>query len=64
LGQAANGEDRAKEKQDEKKQINIAQLSDLYLQHGVGTKKASTIATDRGRIERHIKPLLGKKKVR
>lgn len=27
-------------------------------------KKASTLATDRGRIERHIIPLLGKKKVR
>ncbi|UXN62884.1 site-specific integrase [Phyllobacterium sp. A18/5-2] len=26
-------------------------------------KKASTIATDRGRIERHIKPLLGSKRV-
>lgn len=64
LGRAANGEDPAKEKQDEKKQITVAQLCDLYLENGVGTKKASTIATDRGRIERHIKPLLGKKKVR
>jgi integrase len=27
-------------------------------------KKASTLATDRGRIERHIIPLMGKKKVR
>lgn len=64
LGRAANGEDPAKEKQDEKKQITVAQLCDLYLENGVGTKKASTIATDRGRIRRHIKPLLGKKKVR
>lgn len=63
LGRAANGEDPAKEKQEEKKQITVAQLCDLYLENGVGTKKASTIATDRGRIERHIKPLLGKKKV-
>lgn len=64
LGRAANGEDPAKEKQEEKKQITVAQLCDLYLENGVGTKKASTIATDRGRIDRHIKPLLGKKKVR
>ncbi|MEM1376604.1 MAG: tyrosine-type recombinase/integrase [Pseudomonadota bacterium] len=64
LGRAANGEDPAQEKQDEKKQITVSQLCDLYLENGVGTKKASTIATDRGRIERHIKPLLGKKKVR
>jgi len=63
LGRAANGEDPAKEKQDEKKQMTIAQLCDLYLENGIGTKKASTIATDLGRIERHIKPLLGKKKV-
>jgi len=63
LGRAANGEDPAKEKQDIKKQITVAQLCDEYLEHGTGTKKASTLVTDRGRIERHIKPLLGKKKV-
>lgn len=63
LGRAANGEDPAKEKQDEKKQITVAQLCDLYLENGIGTKKASTIRTDRGRIERHIKPLLGRMKV-
>ncbi|WP_420408447.1 tyrosine-type recombinase/integrase [Hoeflea sp.] len=64
LGRAANGEDPAQEKQDEKKQITLSQLCDLYLENGIGTKKASTIATDRGRIERHIKPLLGSKKIR
>ncbi|WP_417418474.1 tyrosine-type recombinase/integrase [Hoeflea sp.] len=64
LGLAANGEDPAKEKQEEKKQITVAQLCDLYMENGVSTKKASTVATDRGRIERHIKPLLGRKKVR
>ena len=63
LGQAANGGDPAKEKQEAKKQITVAELCDQYLKHGVGTKKPSTIATDRGRIERHIKPLLGRKKV-
>jgi integrase len=63
LGRAANGEDPAKEKQDARKQISVAELCELYLKQGVGTKKASTIATDKGRIERHIKPLLGKKKV-
>lgn len=63
LGRAANGEDPAKEKQDEKKQITVSQLCEQYLEHGIGTKKPSTIATDRGRIERHIKPLLGRKKV-
>lgn len=63
LGRAANGEDPAKEKQDEKRQLTVAQLCDLYFEHGVASKKASTLATDKGRIERHIKPLLGRKKV-
>ena len=27
-------------------------------------KKPSTLATDKGRIERHIKPLLGRKRVK
>jgi integrase len=63
LGRAANGEDPAKEKQDAKKQITVAELCDFYLEQGVATKKASTLVTDKGRIERHIKPLLGKKKV-
>ncbi len=63
LGRAAHGEDPAKEKQAAKKQITVAELCDLYLEQGVATKKPSTISTDKGRIERHIKPLLGKKKV-
>lgn len=41
----------------------IAELCDEYLQKGCKHKKASTIATDKGRIERHIKPRLGKKHV-
>ncbi len=63
LGRAANGEDPAKEKQQAKMQITVAALCDLYLEQGIGMKKASTIVTDKGRIERHIKPLLGKKRV-
>jgi integrase len=63
LGRAANGEDPALEKQDLKKRLSVAELCDQYLQHGCGTKKASTLATDKGRIERHIKPLIGRKKV-
>lgn len=63
LGRAANGEDPATQKQAIKKRITVAQLCDLYLADGCGTKKPSTLATDRGRIERHIKPLLGRKKI-
>jgi hypothetical protein len=46
-----------------KKRLSVAELCDRYLQYGCGTKKASTLATDRGRAERHIRPLLGRKKV-
>ena len=63
LGRAANGEDPAREKQDLKKRHTVAELCDQYLRYGCATKKATTLATDRGRIERHIKPLLGRKKV-
>jgi integrase len=63
LGRAANGEDPAREKQQARRQITVSELCDLYLEQGTGSKKVSTIATDKGRIERHIKPLLGKKKI-
>lgn len=63
LGLAANGQDPALEKQHRRKQLTVAELCDRYIEEGCATKKASTLATDRGRIERHIKPLLGKKKV-
>ena len=46
-----------------KTRLFVTELCAQYLQHGCGTKKASTLATDRGRIERHIKPLLGRKRV-
>ena len=40
-------------------QINMSELCDLYLIEGCSHKKPSTLATDKGRISRHIKPLLG-----
>jgi len=72
LGDVAKGADPAGEKQAARKAKTVAELCDLYLADvEVGrlltrrkvAKKASTIATDRGRIERHIKPLLGRLKV-
>ncbi|MGJ3628494.1 hypothetical protein AB5I41_18990 [Sphingomonas sp. MMS24-JH45] len=41
----------------------VAELCDEYLLKGCGHKKASTVTTDKGRIERHIKPRLGTKKI-
>lgn len=64
LGLAANGQDPAEEKQRKRKAPTVAEVCDQYLVHGCATKKPSTLATDRGRIERHIKPLLGRLKVK
>ena len=69
LGNVADGFDPAAEKQAARKAKTVAELCDLYLADAeVGrlltrrkvAKKPSTISTDRGRIERHIKPLLGR----
>ncbi|MGF1610102.1 MAG: tyrosine-type recombinase/integrase, partial [Kiloniellales bacterium] len=46
-----------------RRNITLAELCDRYLKEGCGAKRASTLATDRGRIERHIKPLLGGKRI-
>lgn len=61
--QAELGQDRAAEKARARAEMTLDKVCDLYLKEGCETKKASTIATDRGRIERHIKPLLGKKRI-
>lgn len=51
--------DRAKVRAD----ITVSELCDLYLEQGVAMKKPSTLITDKSRIERHIKPVLGSKRV-
>ena len=61
--QAELGQDRAAEKAKARSEMTFDKVCDLYVKEGCETKKPSTIATDRGRIERHIKPLLGKKRI-
>lgn len=63
LQSLAAGKDPLEAKRKAKNDLTIAELCDLYMKEGCGTKKSSTISTDHGRIERHIKPLLGKKKL-
>ena len=67
------GADPAAARDADKLALTVAELCDAYLEaaekgliHGKRRlpKKASTLATDRGRIERHIKPLLGKLRVK
>lgn len=72
LGEAAMGGDPARTKQEARKAATVAELCDAYLESCVAgriltrrqmTKKPSTLVGDKGRIERHIKPLLGTLKV-
>jgi integrase len=72
LGEVAKGGDPAGAKADARKAATVGELCDAYFEgasaariltrRGVA-KKASTLATDKGRIERHVKPLLGRLKV-
>jgi integrase len=60
LAEVAAGRDPATARQQERDALNFAELIDLYLAEGAGHKKASTLKADRGRIEHHLRPLLGK----
>ena len=64
LGEVAAGHDPAEQRTQTRNAITVAELCDLYLAEGVGTKKASTVAMDRIRIERHVKPRLGRRRAR
>ena len=68
LGEVVDGGDPAGTKAEARKAATVAELCDAYFEAAKAgklltrrraPKKASTLATDRGRIERHIKPLLG-----
>lgn len=71
-GIVAAGGDPAGERQDGRKAETVSELCDLYLEavdagevrtRRGGPKRASTIATDKGRIARHIKPTIGNRRV-
>lgn len=68
LGEVAKRRDPAAEKRARRKAATVAELCDVYLADALAgrvlkrsgqAKKASTLTIDKGRIERHIKPLLG-----
>ncbi len=72
LGEVVKGADPAGVKKAKREAATVAELCDLYLADAEagrlltrrgGTKKASTLATDRSRIDAHIRPLLGSMKV-
>ena len=73
LGDVARGEDPAEDKATRRRSLTVAELCESYLTAAKAglimgkrgrSKKASTLATDGGRIARHIVPLLGTKLVR
>lgn len=72
MGSVVKGDDPLLERKTRRRSMTVAQLCDQYLElankglilgKGGRAKKASTLATDHGRVERHIKPLLGRKLV-
>ncbi|RAZ91524.1 integrase [Mesorhizobium hawassense] len=73
LGQVARGGNPAEERKLDREAITVKELCTRYLEdlrNGLvlgkrgRPKKATTISTDVGRIERHIVPLLGRRRVR
>jgi integrase len=60
LAAAAKGADPSAERHAARAAITMAALCDLYLAEAAGHVKASTLAMDKSRIERHVKPLLGR----
>lgn len=63
LAKAELGDDVAGERAKQRAEITVSQLCDEYLVDGCDLKKASTLSSDRGRITRHIKPLLGNRRI-
>ena len=64
LRDVKDGRDPATEKAEARKDLTVAALADLYLDQGPAEKpdkKPSSWVADRSNIERHIKPLLGRK---
>lgn len=73
LGRIASGDNPAEERQLDHKAITVKELCELYvadlntgliLGKGGRPKKPTTIGTDTGRIERHIIPLVGSRRVK
>jgi integrase len=64
LRDVKDGRDPATEKAEARKDLTVAALADLYLDQGPAEKpdkKPPSWVADRSNIERHIKPLLGRK---
>jgi len=63
LASAHLGKDLVGAERKARAEMTLSQLCAEYIEYGMGMKKPSTIQTDLGRINAHILPLLGKKKI-
>jgi len=73
LGRVAQGDNPAEERQLDHRAVTVKELCELYLKDleaglvlgkGGRPKKATTMVTDTGRINRHIVPLIGTRRVK
>lgn len=63
LTEATKGADPSSDRHKVRRSVSVAELCDLYVEDVAGRVKASTLAMDRSRIERHVKPLMGRRSV-
>jgi integrase len=63
LAKAELGEDVALQRARVRAEMTVSELCDEYMREGVDHKKPSTLASDVSRIECHIRPLLGRKRI-
>jgi integrase len=63
LAEVAAGRDPAAARRADRKGLTFSELMDLYLADGVSHKKPSTLRADRGRIQHHLRPLVGKLRI-
>ncbi|WP_366866934.1 hypothetical protein [uncultured Roseobacter sp.] len=73
LGQIAQGQDPATEREEERRAVTVRELCQKYIANmkaglvlgkGGRPKKATTVATDSGHIRGHIIPLLGTRRMK
>jgi integrase len=57
------GQDPQEVRVAERKTLTVSELCDLYMADGIATKKPSTVNLDRIRVDGHIKPLIGGRKI-
>jgi len=63
LAEVSKGSDPSAERQQIRRSITVSEVCDLYIEDADGRIKASTLAVDKSRIERHVKLLLGNRTV-